>query len=129
MIIAEKIHAILANNPRLPESVRNNIHAWGGDDEKEWEEKFPMITHIDISSSPHTNSLGIWRVEYQVSVWSLTKLEGRKIMQIILDILNRYHDADIEACSASSINTSYDTDTRTNGLHARFSMIFREKTP
>lgn len=126
MIISEHIHQILANNPALPESVRDNVQCWASDDDTPWEQKFPMITHIDLSNSPQNNSLGIWRADYQVSVWAKTKLEGRQIMANILQILNRYTDQNMEMITVQNIGNSYDNSTGTNGLHARFAIIYRE---
>ncbi len=127
-MVAQHIYNILKNSPVISARVGMRIFTWA-----EWEtiranvwDTLPEITHIDVATRPLNNQLGIHEVTYQVSVWATTQMESREGIQEVVEILNRYHDVNIEACTLESVDYTFDEKWRVHGAHATFAIVIRE---
>lgn len=126
--ILESIHSLLVSTDNIRESVGGRVFAWGDDgDAGDFGAKFPIITHTDLSTSPHTRALGFFESSYQVSAWSASRLDGKKIIQAIISRLDGYQNPKkgIFRVFFHSEHTSYDAITKTHGEHARFTIFFK----
>jgi len=121
MFITENMHRLLTSTPGLPA----NIRVWADIDptQDNLSDKFPMITHIDEYSEPHTHELGLWRHSYHIAVWCATKLEAMNYARIIREKLDRYSDTELLAVSIKRMSHSFDHTTQTNGIHLYFSIV------
>ena len=124
MFITENMHRLLTSTANLPA----NIRVWADIDptQENLSDKFPMITHIDEYSEPHTHELGLWRHSYHIAVWCATKLEAMNYARIIREKLDRYSDTELLAVSIKRMSHSFDQTTQTNGIHLYFSIVTRE---
>ena len=124
MFITENMHRLLTSTANLPA----NIRVWADIDptQDNLSDKFPMITHIDEYSEPHTHELGLWQHSYHIAVWCATKLEAMNYARIIREKLDRYSDTELLAVSIKRMSHSFDHATQTNGIHLYFSIVTRE---
>lgn len=127
LTLCQHIQSRLEQTSELPADT--SIRIWSDTDpsDENFVEKFPMITHIDLHNRPNNNQLALMQTSYQITAWATTLLQAKEISALVVQQMNRYHDAYIEACTLESITNSFDNTTKTHGVHCRFMIVTKEK--
>lgn len=105
--------------------ANGNIFTWNND-QKEWvgADEFPQIIFQKIASNMSNNAVGVRTEVWQISVWAKSLLEAEAMTENIITLFNRTPRNTIFT-SVELMHTaqSYDSDTRTHGVHSQFRFV------
>lgn len=123
--IKKAIYTALSTDPTIISLVSTRVHTWA--DDKDIRDGtgdiFPLITYQRVTSSRIHSVNGV-RVEFfQISAWSETMMGAEDISNAIAVLLNRTIGQSWKSCTLTGVNDSHDSDTKSYGVHARFSFV------
>ena len=128
--LKQYIYETLIGSTAIQTLVWDSVHTWA--DDKDIRDGtgdiFPMITYYRISSSKLHNEVWIRSEVFQISAWSETMMGAEDISNAIVEEFNRTMTWSWKSCTLIGVNDSHDSDTKSYGVHARFSFVVYDPT-
>lgn len=127
--IKAQIYTKLSGDSRIISAVwTDGIHAFSDDSEtmENFQDRFPQITYARLGGVP--NRIGKRIETFQISSWAKTGREAEDLNNIVVDIFNRTQTEIYKACNIISVDDSYDSETKTKGVHATVRFVIHDNS-
>ncbi len=111
------IYSLLAADETIADLVGSNIHIFSDDSEQmeNFVDRLPQITYARLALVPSIT--GVRNEIFQISAWSDNPKGAEELSQEIVRLFNRTSDTTYRACNVSTVNDSFDHNTKSFGIH------------
>lgn len=122
--IRPHIYDTITGDTAITALVDQEVHIFqdGKDVREGYEDKWPQITYGRYAPA-RVNRIWV-RVEFfQISSWAKTLTDAEAISREVIRVFNRKDNDVCRSCTLSSVDDTYDPETKSFWVHTRFTFV------